>query len=73
MTDVINDSGDPVNLRTLERVEQIKSIAKDHFDCLLDSGATASDVKAIAQNFCEAIGVASDTAIFALWEAEKNE
>lgn len=68
MTDLINGKGDVAHERTAACIEHIKSTVRDHLDCLIDSGAESTDVKAVAQLFCEAIGEASKDALKDLTE-----
>ena len=59
MTNLIDDNGNVSNDRTADYIGRIKAIVKQHFDSLIDSGVTASEIKAVAQNFCVAINNAS--------------
>lgn len=60
---LINNHGDVSSERTADYINRVEAIVKQHFDSLIDSGASASEIKAVAQNFCEAISDASDAAI----------
>ena len=59
MTNLIDDNGNVSNERTVDYIDRVKAIVKQHFDSLIDSGTTASEIKAVAQNFCVAINDAS--------------
>ncbi|MHC4188432.1 MAG: hypothetical protein ACYSUB_01985 [Planctomycetota bacterium] len=63
MTDLIDGDGHVAFERTVTCIEQVGDIVKQHLNCLIDSGAQPTEIKAVAQNFCEAIGKASDAAI----------
>lgn len=63
MSDRFNNKGEITDSRTIDRIDHIKSNAKQHFLCLIDSGASPVEIKAVAQKVCEAIGAASDEAI----------
>jgi hypothetical protein len=73
MTDLIDDTGDVANERTVACIKEVQATVKQHLDCLIDSGAKPAEIKAVAQNFCEAIGVASDEAILDLAEQVKEK
>lgn len=66
MAELINNEGSVVNERTTACIEQVKSIVRQHLDCLIDSGAKGSEIKAITKFFCQAIEMASIDAIVEL-------
>jgi hypothetical protein len=65
-TELINEHGDVTNDTTRYCIENVKSIIRQRLDCLADSGATPTELKAVAQNFCEAVNEAADEAILDL-------
>lgn len=73
MTDLIDNDGSIANEHTAACIEQVKLIVRRLLDCLIDSGATPMEIKAVAQIFCEAIGIASDEAILDLIEQLKEK
>ncbi len=57
-------------------IRHVESIAKQHFDCLFDSGANVAEIKEVAQHFKRAIQAALVDAVIGLLEqieARKNE
>jgi uncharacterized membrane protein YjjP (DUF1212 family) len=64
---------DVEDTRTTRRIRQVESIAKQHFDCLLDSGANAAKVKEVAQHFKQAIQAALVDAVISLLKQLKEK
>lgn len=73
MTDLIADDGSVANDRTVACIEHVKSAVKQHLYCLIDSGTSVTEVKAVAQIFCEAVTEASGDAILYLIEQLKGD
>jgi len=48
MTKLIDDNGNVSNERTANYISHTKTIVKQHFDSLIDSGAAASEIKAVS-------------------------
>ena len=63
MIDLIDNIDDT---RTTRCINQVQFIVKQHFDCLIDSGATSEQIKEVTVNFRRAIQAALGEAILSL-------
>lgn len=63
MTELINKYGDVANTMTRNCIQAVRLTIYRRLSCLADSGASPAELKAVAQNICEAINEAADEVI----------
>lgn len=66
MTELFNKHGDVINDTTRNCIQAMKLTIYRRLSCLADSGASPTELKAVAQNICEAINEAADEVILDL-------
>jgi hypothetical protein len=55
MPELFNESGNLIGETATSRVRQIKDIAQQHLECLVDSGASVAELKAYTCTLLEEI------------------
>lgn len=61
--ELIDKCGEVTNDTTRNCIQSIRLTVYRRLICLADSGATSTELKAVAQNFCEAVNEAVNEAI----------